>query len=106
MVREVSPAEVAEMRASGPVQLIDVREDSEVAICRIEGAVHLPLSKVVPGDDLTLDPGQKTICYCHHGIRSMYLAQYLKQIGFENVFNMTGGINAWALEVDPLMQRY
>ena len=54
----------------------------------------------LPDDDLPI------VVYCHHGIRSLHTAMYLADAGFENLFNLQGGIDAWALQVDGTMARY
>ncbi|NET09939.1 MAG: rhodanese-related sulfurtransferase [Symploca sp. SIO2B6] len=92
-----------------PLQLIDVREREEVAIARLEHFIHLPLSEFAEwsGPILEqLDPAIETIVMCHHGIRSAYLCQWLQHQGFVNVKNLVGGIDAYAIAIDPTVPRY
>jgi len=85
--------------------LLDVREPEEVAIVRLPGSIHIPMGEV-PGRLHELDPDKEIIVYCHHGVRSLRVAQFLAQRDFSHVVNLTGGIDAWALEVEPEMRRY
>lgn len=85
--------------------LLDVREPEEVAIVQLPGAVHIPMGEI-PGRVHELDPDKEIIVYCHHGVRSLRVAQFLAQRDFTKVANLAGGIDAWALEVEPGMARY
>lgn len=87
--------------------LLDVREPSEVNFCKIEGAMHIPMN-LIP---LYLDkiPDEiDIVIYCHHGVRSLNVANYLAENGFDTdyLYNLTGGLDAWALMVDKNMPRY
>ena len=85
--------------------LLDVREPWEFHICRIEGSRLLPMRHVVASLD-ALDPHRETVVICHHGIRSQQVALYLEHRGFSRVINLTGGVAAWARDVDPGMATY
>lgn len=85
--------------------LLDVREFSEVQLCQIPGSIHMAMN-TVPARLDELDQEIPIVCICHHGARSMQVAHFLKQHGFEAVFNLTGGIHAWAMLVDPSMEMY
>ena len=85
--------------------LLDVREPWEYETCRINGSQLMPM-QLVPARQQELDPEQPVVCICHHGARSMQVAAFLERAGFENVTNLTGGIHAWALQVDPAMPTY
>ena len=92
-----------------PLQLIDVRESQEVAIAAIEGFEVLSLSEFADwSDQITnrFDPHAETIVMCHHGVRSAQMCQWLLNIGFTNVKNVAGGIDAYSLRIDPLVPRY
>lgn len=86
-------------------QLLDVRENHEWAICRIEGSQLMPMN-TVPAHLQELDPERPLVCVCHHGGRSMQVAIFLERNGFSSVFNLSGGVDAWALQVDDTMARY
>lgn len=86
-------------------RLLDVRESWEFNLCHIEGAEHIPM-RTIPQQLDKLDPEQETIVICHHGIRSRMVCQFLEQAEFTNVINLSGGVAAWAGDVDPQMARY
>lgn len=85
--------------------LVDVREPSEVAHCRIEGAMHIPMQSI-PQRLAELDRGKHLLIYCHHGGRSLRVTQYLLANGFTKVSNVAGGIDAWSERIDPSVPRY
>lgn len=85
--------------------LLDVREAAELEICKIDGALHIPMH-LVPLRLAELDPNQNLVTICHHGVRSMQVAMFLEHNGFSAVYNLMGGVEAWANEVDPDMRRY
>lgn len=102
----IEPTELRERLARGDeLVLVDVREAGELAICRIAGALHVPLSELASRHP-ELDPARETVLICHHGIRSAHAAAALARSGFERVLNLSGGIDRWAREVDPTMARY
>jgi rhodanese-related sulfurtransferase len=106
MPRELSPREYAARAASGSAPLLlDVREDWELAIARVDGAVHIPMGDV-PARLGELDPGVEIAVLCRSGGRSAQVARYLEQNGFGSVWNVAGGILAWSEQVDPSLQQY
>ena len=106
MVHEILPRELKTRLDKGEAfVLLDVREPEEVAIARLSGAIHIPMGEV-PGRLHELDPDKEIIVYCHHGIRSLRVAQFLAQRDFTKVVNLAGGIDSWALDVEPGMARY
>lgn len=102
----LAPRELARRLAEGEeLVILDVREAEELAICALEGAVHVPLRTL--GVRLgELDPSAPTVCVCHHGVRSSHAADFLAASGFELLYDLSGGIDRWATEVDPGMARY
>lgn len=85
--------------------LLDVREPHEFEYCAIEGAVNLPLGRI-PGALNRLDPEQEYVLICHHGRRSMQACSFLAANGFRSLINLSGGVEAWACDIDPGMPRY
>ena len=85
--------------------LLDVREPWEFQTCHIPGAVAMPM-QTVPARQEELDPDAPIVCICHHGMRSMQVAAFLERAGFTQVVNLTGGVHAWAQQVDPSMPTY
>ncbi|KAL4319261.1 hypothetical protein GQ457_18G005220 [Hibiscus cannabinus] len=90
-------------------QLIDVREPEEVSQASLPGFQVLPLRQFGSwGPEITtkLDPMKDTYVMCHHGMRSLQVAKWLQTQGFRKVFNLSGGIHAYATKVDPSVPTY
>jgi len=102
---EISVQEAAGALGRGGVLFVDVREPWEFAICRIEGAKLIPMG-TVPANLQALDTGDEVICYCHHGMRSLDVAVWLRRQGVEKARSLAGGIDRWAQEIDPKIPRY
>lgn len=93
------------LNQGGQPLLLDVREDREVALCALPGAVHIPLGQLtVRANELPTD--QPIVVYCHHGGRSAQAALYLLNKGHADIHNLAGGIHSWATTVDPEMATY
>lgn len=88
-----------------PPVLIDVRENWELQVCALKGVVHIPMN-TIPARQNELEPEAATVVICHHGRRSMQVAAFLEQQGFSGIYNLSGGVDAWAREVDPAMPTY
>ncbi len=106
MIPEITPDEAKARLDQGDVVLLDVREEWEVAHCQITGCINIPLGKVRQLAPEKLDRDADIIVYCHHGTRSLMAANALAGMGFEKVSNLSGGIDAWSLEVDASVPRY
>lgn len=108
MIPQLSAVELARWRADverGAPLVVDVREPWEVELCRIDGAVAIPLGDIARRlDELPRD--RALVLVCHHGGRSQHAAMLLAGAGFADVHNLHGGMEAWALDVDPTMKRY
>jgi len=103
---EITPKELkARLDAHQAPALLDVREDWETRLCRLPNAVHIPIEELELRVE-ELSPGDEIVVYCHQGVRSAAVAQWLSQQGFTNVRNLAGGVDAWARTVDPAMRRY
>lgn len=85
--------------------LLDVREGWEFETCHIAGSTLMPMN-TVPARVNELDEESPIVCICHHGARSMQVAAWLEHYGFSNITNLTGGIHAWAVQVDSTMPTY
>lgn len=89
--------------------LLDVREPWEVALANVSlpgvAQKNIPIGSIVErmGE---LDPSQSIVCICHHGVRSLQVVAFLQRQGYESVYNLAGGIDAWSIEVDPSVPRY
>ena len=103
---EMNPAQASEyLQAHSDCILLDVREAEENAYCRIEGSLHVPLA-MLPERLAALDANHSTLVYCHHGIRSLAAVRLLRTKGFAKTSSLVGGIERWAIEVDPSLPRY
>ena len=106
---EVTPRQVKAMLDHGEnFVLLDCRREPEFEFVKIESAVLHVLQKVrdeLP--DLVEDyADQKVVVYCHHGMRSMQMTAIMRDAGVKNVWSMAGGIDLWALDIEPSMPRY
>jgi rhodanese-related sulfurtransferase len=85
--------------------LLDVREPNEFNYAHIEGSQLIPLHRL-PEQAQELNADQDIVVICHHGMRSMQACQFLTQKGFNRLFNLQGGIDAWSVACDPTVSRY
>lgn len=112
MPRRIRAVELRERLGRGEtIQLVDVREDGELALARLPHAVlHLPLSRAnewLPHLEERLEREHPVAVLCHAGVRSWNFACWLIEAhGFTDVWNLEGGIDAWSVEVDPAVPRY
>ncbi|MCG2575532.1 sulfurtransferase [Dechloromonas sp. XY25] len=95
---------LADDKRPDPV-LLDVREPWELELCRLAGSQHIPMH-LVPMRCAEIDTDRDIVVICHHGARSMQVAMFLERQGFDSVLNLSGGVDAWAGEIDPDMRRY
>jgi len=95
---------LADENRPNPV-LLDVREPWELELCQLAGTQHIPMH-LVPMRCDDIDPSREVVVICHHGGRSMQVAMFLERKGYARLFNLAGGVAAWATEVDPAMRRY
>ena len=103
---EISPADVkARIDRGEKLFLIDVREPWEHQLCSIEGAKLVPLGSLAASLQ-TLPDVDELICYCHHGMRSLDAAAWLRFQGFAKAKSLAGGIERWSVEIDSKVPRY
>jgi rhodanese-related sulfurtransferase len=103
---EITPVEMKERLDRGEdFLLVDVREPWEHELCRIEGAKLIPMGSI-PANLQALDVDEDVVCYCHHGMRSMDVAVWLRGQGVQRAKSLAGGIERWSLEIDPRVPRY
>lgn len=104
--KTITPKEYGErVRGGDDLLLVDVREPEEYELARVEGARLLPLSLFNEWAP-SLDPERETVFICHHGVRSAQVCAFLSRQGFQNLYNLAGGIDRWSAEVDPSVPRY
>lgn len=94
------------LQSQQAVRLLDVRMPWEHDLVALPGSVLIPLQEL-PSCLSEVPSGEgPLVVYCHHGVRSLGAAGYLEQQGIENVFSLSGGIDAWSLRIDPSVPRY
>lgn len=104
---EMAPQELKTMLTGGDQPfLLDVREPWETDAVGFPGAHAIPMGEVPARAYNELDPDQRIVVICHHGVRSLNVANWLRNQGFEQVQSLRGGIDAWARDVDPAVLRY
>ena len=103
---EMSATELkSRLEAGHPPVLLDVRQDWETKLCRLENSIHIPIEEIALRTE-ELSPESEIVVYCHQGVRSAAVAEYLRSLGFSNAKNLAGGLDSWARSVDPSMRRY
>jgi monothiol glutaredoxin len=104
-VKEIAPKELKALLDSGRVtHFYDVRPDKERSVAKIAGVRQLDDAAMAAIEALPKDT--PLAFHCHHGGRSRGAAEHFLKLGFKNVFNMAGGIEAWSRDVDPSVPRY
>lgn len=104
---EISSIQVKALEKRGETfTLLDVREPWEWEASHLEGAKLIPMGDIPTRAHQELDPDARIIVMCHRGMRSLSVAQWLRQQGFEKVQSMRGGIDGWARTVDPKVPLY
>jgi rhodanese-related sulfurtransferase len=104
-MQDLTPEELKQYLALNQPLLLDVREQWEWDKCHFDEAKLLPMGQIMANID-TFDKSAELVIICHHGIRSMQVARYFESIGFTNVINLKGGIDAWAKNIDSSMALY
>jgi len=103
---EVTPREVSEQLARGEnFLLVDVREKWEHDVSRIEAATLIPLREI-PANLARFEEAEEIVLFCHHGMRSLDGAAWLRSQGVTGARSMAGGIERWSAEIDPRVPRY
>lgn len=91
--------------AAEPPRVLDVREAWEVQVCALPGSQHIPM-RDIPERLAEIDRDRDMVVLCHHGVRSLAVANFLAGHGYARIYNLDGGIDAWAKEVEPGMAKY
>lgn len=106
MIQQLTPAQLKERLAGDAAPIVlDVREPWEVAVCALPGARHIPM-RDIPAQAEQLPRDKDIVVLCHHGVRSQHVAGFLERLGFGQLYNLAGGIDAWARDVEPTMAKY
>lgn len=106
-MEQITPTELKQRLDNGDdIQIIDVREDEELAIARLPNSIHIPLAQVLSRMD-EIDPNRETVVHCRSGVRSARAIEALQRSGFQGkLINLAGGILGWSREVDPSVPTY
>jgi adenylyltransferase/sulfurtransferase len=107
IMEEITSTELKQRLDNGDdIQIVDVREDNEVAIGRIPNSIHIPLGQVLSRMN-EIDPNRETVVHCKMGGRSARAIDALQRSGFQGkLINLKGGIIGWSNEVDPSVPKY
>jgi rhodanese-related sulfurtransferase len=107
-MKQIDARQLAARLAEGEtVYLLDVRQPWEYEIAALPGSNLIPLNQLVARAAEIIPPtGVPVVVYCHHGVRSQAAAAALERLGFSDVCNLDGGIDAWSVEVDLAVPRY
>ena len=103
-VISITPQQAVTMQVAGAL-ILDVREPWEAQLAAIEGALHITM-QMLPSSLDALPRDVALLCLCHHGIRSMHVARFLVGQGFSQIYNITGGTEAWSHSVDTSLASY
>lgn len=104
-MKEITVSELKKLKDSkADFQLIDVREEHELEICEI-GGTHIAMGEVMDNID-KISKDKQVVIHCRSGARSGAICQALEAAGFNNVYNLKGGIIAWSTEIDPSITKY
>lgn len=93
------------LKSPQPPLILDVREQREFDTCRLPGSVLIPSGSLAARQN-ELPRDRVIVVHCHHGGRSSRAVAYLQEQGFQQVFNLTGGIHAWSQRIDPAVKTY
>ncbi|TAE46782.1 MAG: rhodanese [Cytophagia bacterium] len=106
-MKEITVRELHQMlKNDEPIQLIDVREEYEYEICHLKNTTLIPVAEIPDNID-KIQKDKTVVIYCHHGVRSANVINYLKKTHqFTNLYNLAGGIHAWAVHIDITMKTY
>ena len=107
-MQQIRPQQLADWLADSsrpaPI-LLDVRQPWELERCCLPGVQNIPMH-LIPLRSSELNKDDAIVVICHHGVRSMQVSNFLENQGFASIHNLTGGVAAWAGEVDPNFPRY
>ncbi len=105
-IQQITPLQLQQKRTQQPdLKILDVREPHEFEFAHIVDSILIPLS-LIPLKIEELNRDEDLVVLCHHGVRSMMACRFLAKEGFENLYNLAGGIDAWSVECDSTVPRY
>ncbi len=104
-MQQMTPKELQAYLVNENPVILDVREEWEFDICKLTNSINIPMGKLQNHIN-ELNSEASYVMVCHHGVRSLQMAHYLEQAGFTKIINLSGGVAAWANEIDPNMAHY
>lgn len=106
MIKQLTASDVSErLYNNDGLVVLDVREPEEIRAAALPGTINIPMNEI-PARTGELPTDKDIVVMCHHGMRSQQVALYLERQGFERLFNLRGGIDAWSREVDASVPLY
>ncbi len=104
---EITPLDLITLRNSpAPPLLLDVREPWEYNTASLPNSTLIPMAEIPTRAPAELDPDQPIVVLCHHGARSLSVTMFLRNLGFDHVQSLIGGIDHWSRTIDPTIPRY
>jgi rhodanese-related sulfurtransferase len=102
----ITVQDAAILLKEGQAKLIDVREQWEFDAAHIDNSLLMPMGDIPSRAHQELDPEDRLLILCHHGVRSLSVTNWLRQQGFDAAQSVAGGIDAWSCEADTTIPRY
>lgn len=103
---EITPQDLCQLQQGDQKPtVLDVREPWERQTASIAGSLHIPMADL-PARVQELDPEEHIVVYCHHGVRSLSVTDWLRKQGYDHAQSMAGGIDRWSIEIDSKTPRY
>jgi rhodanese-related sulfurtransferase len=102
---EITPRDARKLAETGAALIVDVRTNEEIAVAAVAGALPIPLHELEQRAD-EIPESASVLTLCHHGVRSMKAAAFLRAVGFPDARSIAGGIELWSLAADPSVPRY
>jgi rhodanese-related sulfurtransferase len=105
---EILPQELAaRLKGGDALKLLDVREPEEHELAALPNSKLIPLGQLsARASEIASWKNEEIVVYCHHGVRSRHAIQFLEQLGFERLLNLSGGIDQWSTQIDRTVPRY
>ncbi|MDF7675533.1 rhodanese-like domain-containing protein [Neisseriaceae bacterium ESL0693] len=105
-IKTLSPQQLHEWQQQNrDFVLLDVREGNEVRIASLPHHTHISMN-LIPLRHNELPDDKPIVVYCHRGMRSMQVALFLQEVGFEQLYSLEGGIDAWSRQIDASVPTY
>src|SRR6266850_560669 len=105
MIDEITPKDLkVRLDAGEDIEIVDVREDWELLQSRFDRAIHIPMNDIPESLD-RIPKDKPVVIMCHLGQRSAQVVYWMQSQGYDQVYSLAGGIDRWAREVDPSVEK-